>query len=1098
MELVNELDFRKALARLGDYPYIVGIRHHSPACARMVVEAAEALNVQAIAVELPADLADCVQWIAHEETKPPIAIAAAVAGRLNSGVLYPFAEFSPELAIMRWALAHNIPIYPIDLPVGAPIDTAAGLVELDGFTELSQSSEIISQETWDTCVETRAVGQSWEAIRTAALAVGVATRLIERPDLRTVRRERYMRHALKSVPERTLIVVGSYHCKGLLADDGDSIDSLADCDTVTTSIVPYSYAQLDSRSGYGAGIRDPWWQQEVLGASKEEITQLVYEVMVKITRQLRAQGHAAGTGETIEAVRVACDLAGLRQLPSVGRREVIEAVTTVFAHGEIMGRGRAVARALEKVLVGNVLGKVAPGTPTPALVEETKRQLEKVKLPADISAPTKTFRLDPFSGPTALKRHVLLNQLKALKIPYVVEKTVGYNRGFKSQGYKVSCTWSPSAETAVNLAAAHGVTLAQAVTHRIFVQLQGMDLTLEKIVGALETAIGCGLDLVVRHIVGALGTSWLQQLSLHHAVTVAETLSGVVSSTDAGALMLEESTKEQCVALSQELVPIIIASIEGIAGSSDPNDARALGQLMSFGGEYEGALSYALRRMKTKGSDLMQGAAYALAPEKNTSAMVGSWVDRASKPKLIGFFAALGSAWPESPLLEEFIHNIETLPDATFVAHLPNYRAVFDHTSPVDREAFLDRLEERLGSIHTEFSSGLSPEDALEFAQSDANARKLLKTLGLMDLSFDPATRWRLVLGAQPDQLEGNARTMAATLDELYGSSPEEIFGGDGRVRAGNKPGTITAREWKQDIELLFGDEGVQEIFADALEAGRSDVVVHLDADSVVPSVETLQTILNIKGALPEARVAKLRPVVEKIVKELSEQLASQIRPALSKLTAAKVGSKKSARLALPATIRANVKNVVEIDGRPSIVPVNPKFFQTQKKISPWHVIVVVDVSGSMERSTIFAAMTTAILTQIRTMKVTFITFDTEVVDLSDHADDPLSLLLEISVGGGTNIARALRYAENRVSNPSRTAVILVTDFEEFGPTNPLVDAIRRLHSSGVRLMGCAALDDSGQATYNEAIVKQVVSAGMRVAQVTPLELARWVTEVLK
>lgn len=1096
MTSVKPYDLEAALEQLGHHENIFGIRHHSPACARMVVEAAEELNPEAIAVELPADLHDCLTWLAHDETTAPIAIAAAVTGDPHSGCLYPFADFSPELAIIRWAHKRNIPVHAIDLPVGAPKHPCVGEDETEVQQHQEHIAEVISQESWDTQVETAVVGQAWHNIQTAALAVGAATRFLQPPDPHTLRREKFMRQALKKLPGVTLVVVGSYHCLGLLDNSADDTtpDLETDWSPVTASVVPYSFAQLDSRSGYAAGIRDPWWQQAVLGKTRAEVVDVVQGVMVSVTRALRKHGHPAGTGETMEAARVALDLASLRKLPSVGRREAIEAVTTVFAHGEILGRGRAVAQALQEVLVGDKRGAVAPAAPHPALVVEVKRQLASVKLPSEIKEPSKTLRVDPFSGHTALKRHVLFKQLEVLGIPYTTDKTEGTQRGLKAQGYTITCTWSPGAETATNLAAAHGVTVEQAVAHILLVTLNEPDVPLDTLLTTLGVAIGCGIDQVVNHVVQELTRNWLNSLSLHQAITVAETLSGVVSATDAGALLLADDTKNRCVSLADELAPIIISSVNGIAGSTDPHDARALGHLMSFGTEYAGLLKHTLRRLKTHGSTLMQGAAYALAPNDDTKALVGSWTDQASKPYLVGFLSALGPAWPDSYLLDEFIDNIETIADSAFINMLPSFRSTFDLTSAGEREAFLDRLYERIGHIDTT----LDPQRAVEFATEDARAREVLDALGLMDLSFDPATRWRLILGAQPDQLTGTAQKMATALDELYGFSPHgDASPGDGRITAGHKPGTISARVWKDDIESLFGYQGVQEIFGDALEAGRGDVAAALEPDSVTPSVDSLKTILNLKGALPEARLAKLRPIVARIVSELSKQLATTVRPALTQLTNVKTSTKKSARLALAATIRANLTNVVEHDNRRTIVPVNPRFYQTQTKFSPWHIIVVVDVSGSMEASTIYASMTAAILTQIRTLKVHFVTFDTQVIDLSDHVEDPLSLLLEISVGGGTNIAKGLMYAETLIENPTRTAVILITDFEEYGSINRLVDTVRRLHDDGVKLLGCAALDDSGVATYDEAVARQVASAGMRVAQVTPLELARWVTEVL-
>ncbi|MYS64384.1 hypothetical protein GTW66_09910, partial [Streptomyces sp. SID5473] len=123
---------------------------------------------------------------------------------------------------------------------------------------------------------------------------------------------------------------------------------------VVTSLVPYAFDLLDSRSGYPAGIRDPRWQQAVFGAGgdPELLHDAAAGAITRVCRELRAAGHTAGTGEARETLRVACDLARLRGLPAPGRGEILEAVTVVLGQGEPLGRGRALARALEVVLVG--------------------------------------------------------------------------------------------------------------------------------------------------------------------------------------------------------------------------------------------------------------------------------------------------------------------------------------------------------------------------------------------------------------------------------------------------------------------------------------------------------------------------------------------------------------------------------------------------------------------------------------------------------------------------------------------------------------------------------------------------------------------------
>ena len=75
--------------------------------------------------------------------------------------------------------------------------------------------------------------------------------------------------------------------------------------------------------------------------------------------------------------------------------------------------------------------------------------------------------------------------------------------------------------------------------------------------------------------------------------------------------------------------------------------------------------------------------------------------------------------------------------------------------------------------------------------------------------------------------------------------------------------------------------------------------------------------------------------------------------------------------------------------------------------------------------------------------------------------------------------------------------VVVVSDFEEGGPTQTLISEVRTLVTSGVSCLGVAALDDKGAARYNAAIAGQVARAGVPVAAVSPMQLARWVAEVV-
>ncbi|WP_239116219.1 DUF5682 family protein, partial [Streptomyces sp. SID8499] len=137
----------------------------------------------------------------------------------------------------------------------------------------------------------------------------------------------------------------------------------------TTSLIPYTYALLDERSGYPAGIRDPEWQDMVLHAAGDPaaLEEALTRAAVRICAELRDLGHPSGPADAREISRLAADLARLRGLPAAGRGELVEAVQTVLAQGEPYGRGRAVARAMERVLVGSRAGRPAPRAPRSGL-----------------------------------------------------------------------------------------------------------------------------------------------------------------------------------------------------------------------------------------------------------------------------------------------------------------------------------------------------------------------------------------------------------------------------------------------------------------------------------------------------------------------------------------------------------------------------------------------------------------------------------------------------------------------------------------------------------------------------------------------------------
>ncbi len=457
--------------------------------------------------------------------------------------------------------------------------------------------------------------------------------------------------------------------------------------------------------------------------------------------------------------------------------------------------------------------------------------------------------------------------------------------------------------------------------------------------------------------------------------------------------------------------------------------------------------------------------------------------------------------------------------DRDYLDRLPALRGGFDALSPAARDRLLDTVEERLGEDRVADTGSLDPVALAAWTAADLAARETLLALGLLPPGpcgtdrgsvttpatggggdhdrtpgagrrIGPADRWRLVLGRRTDRLPAPCAPLATALDELYGSGRGEGSRGDlpGAGRGGGREAPYPGvREWSEELAALFGP---------CLLYTSRDVLAVLDSDRVRPSVDLLRSVLRHAGGLPEARLAALRPLVGRLVEALTRQLATRLRPALHGTVLPRPSRRPGGGLDLPRTLRANLATARRgPDGTVTVIPEHPVFRTRARRAADWRLVLVTDVSGSMEPSTIWAALTASVLAGVPTLSTHFLAFSTEVIDLTGHVRDPLSLLLEVSVGGGTHIAAGLRHARELVTVPSRTLVVVVSDFEEGYPVGGLLAEVRALVGAGCHVLGCASLDDAGRPRYSTGIAAQLVAAGMPVAALSPLELARWVGE---
>src|SRR5262249_56718149 len=124
-----------------------------------------------------------------------------------------------------------------------------------------------------------------------------------------------------------------------------------------------------------------------------------------------------------------------------------------------------------------------------------------------------------------------------------------------------------------------------------------------------------------------------------------------------------------------------------------------------------------------------------------------------------------------------------------------------------------------------------------------------------------------------------------------------------------------------------------------------------------------------------------------------------------------------------PRTIRSNLKGW-QADRR-RLVPERFHFFANQRPRHEWDVVLVVDQSGSMAESVVYSSVMAAIFASLDVLRTRMVLFDTEVVDVTPLLVDPVDVLFSAQLGRGTDINRAVAYAqEHFVERPGRTLLL--------------------------------------------------------------------------
>ncbi|MEV2266477.1 VWA domain-containing protein [Nonomuraea africana] len=366
--------------------------------------------------------------------------------------------------------------------------------------------------------------------------------------------------------------------------------------------------------------------------------------------------------------------------------------------------------------------------------------------------------------------------------------------------------------------------------------------------------------------------------------------------------------------------------------------------------------------------------------------------------------------------------------------------------------------------------------------------------------------RWRLLLGEPGSaclggqQLDPQTAARDAAMDWLYGRDDDLRRRGvrrGGPREGGSGESALTTVDWLDDITRLFPKETVERLQRDAVERYEiHDVVTDPTVLArIEPNPALLKAVLRTKHLMNPQVLRLARRIVETVVRQLMDKLATDVRTAFSGTKARRPGRLRQARnFDLTRTMRANLGRYQPDTGK--VVIETPYFFtRTRRHLEQWQVILLVDQSGSMVDSVIHSAVTAACLWGLPGVRTHLVAFDTEVVDLTADVDDPVELLMRVQLGGGTDIARAAAYGAGLVDQPRRAIVVLISDFYEGGDPHRLVRIVRGLVEQGTKVLGLAALDEQANPDYDRVLAQRLADVGAHVGAMTPGELASFVAE---
>ena len=352
----------------------------------------------------------------------------------------------------------------------------------------------------------------------------------------------------------------------------------------------------------------------------------------------------------------------------------------------------------------------------------------------------------------------------------------------------------------------------------------------------------------------------------------------------------------------------------------------------------------------------------------------------------------------------------------------------------------------------------------------------------------DRLARWRLILGGEAEgscgKLSGTSVEMDKALSALY-----EPDSGHGLSRRGGRAGSApTVARWLGDIRQYFPASVVQVMQQDALQRlNLQEMLTQPEMlEAVQPDVHLVASLISLSSVIPQGTKETARMVVQQVVDALMRQLEEPLRAAV---TGSLDRSQRNRRPRLaevdwPRTLRANLRHW--LPEHRTIVPQTLIGFGRKSRRPQREIVLCIDQSGSMAASVVYSSIFGAVLASLPVVSTKLVVFDTQVVDMSAHLNDPVELLFGVQLGGGTDIEGAVAYCQSLITDPRNTIFVLISDLYEGGVEAKLLRRAAELVEAGVQCVALLALSDEGAPAYDRELAAKLAALGVPSFACTP------------